>query len=434
MRFFNQIASFIKKPAFKSAGLYTFSNFSVKAVSFLLLFVYSNPKYISVEENGLLSLLGSSVLICLPFLSLGIIQSTSVDFFRLQKEPFRNFFTTGFVIPLISMLLSIAVLFFFREELKATYGFPAVFVIIIPLLAFFAFCNEQYVNLIRNNDEPVTYFKASMLRLFIEITLSLTLVIAFAWRWKGRVAGILVANLVLFVIAFFYFRKKGYLFGKIKLHYLTKELIYAIPIIVMQLSTFCLSSSDKFFLSSFSNNNQVGIYGYACVFAAVVLVACSSLTSYIMPKIYFCLSEPVVNYKQIKRYFNFYAASSIVILLGIVAITPILYKYFINSSYHPGLQYMYLIATGYFFWSITNFFYSYLLYHKHKRKIIFISLIAIGINLIANYFFIKKWNAQGAAMAVCLSYFLVLITTLVFANKYVRSIFGLVPLEIVNNK
>ena len=435
MIFFNQFISFIKKPAFKSAVLYTFSNFSVKAISFLLLFVYSNPKYISVEENGLLNLMSSSVLILFPFLSMGIIQSTSVDFFRLKKESFRDFFTTGFVIPVLSMLLGIGLLFVFRDDLKEAYQFPVSFVVIIPVLAFLAFCNEQYVSLIRNNDEPVTYFKASMLRLFIEITLSVTLVIGFAWRWQGRVAGILVANIVLLVIAFWYFRNKGYLFGKIRLHFLKAELIYAVPIIVMQLSTFCLSSSDKFFLSSFSNNKEVGIYGYACIFAAVVLVACSSLTSYVMPKIYFCLSEPVINFKQIRKYFNFYAASSVAILAGIVAVTPILYKYFINSSYHPGLQYMYLIALGYFFWSITNFFYSYLFFHKRKRKILLISLIAIGINLTANYFFIKKWSAQGAAISVCISYLLVLITTLLFSYKYVSLIFGFnKPGEIVNNK
>ena len=159
MIFFNQFISFIKKPAFKSAVLYTFSNFSVKAISFLLLFVYSNPKYISVEENGLLNLMSSSVLILFPFLSMGIIQSTSVDFFRLKKESFRDFFTTGFIIPVFSMFLGIALLLIFKDDLKEAYQFPVSFVVIIPVLAFLAFCNEQYVSLIRNNDEPVTYLK-----------------------------------------------------------------------------------------------------------------------------------------------------------------------------------------------------------------------------------------------------------------------------------
>lgn len=423
MKFYNKLNGFIKSPAFKSAGVYTFSNFFVKTAAFILLFVYSNPKYISVHENGLLNLLSSSVFILMPFLSLGIVQSTSVDFFKFKKKEFSNFFTTGFVMPVIAMVLGFAGLYFFRNELKATYDFPLSFTFIIPVLAFLGFCNEQYVSLIRNNEEPFTYFKASMLRLFIEISISVTLVVGFAWRWEGRITGIMVANTVLFVVAFFYFRKKGYLFGKVKKVYIKEELIYGLPIIVMQCSTFCLSSSDKFFLSYFSNNDVVGIYGYACVFAAVVTIACSALISYVMPKIYLCLSEPVVNFKQIRKYFKFYAGGSFAALTGIIILTPLLYKYFINSSYYPGLKYMYLIAIGYCLWSITYFFYSFMLYNKQKKKILMLSLASICISLSCNYFFIKHWNAAGAALSVCVSYFIVLVVTLLASYKNVRFIF-----------
>lgn len=423
MKLYNKLNGFIKSPAFKSAGIYTFSNFFAKAAAFLLLFVYSNPKYISVHENGLLNLLSSSIFIIMPFLSLGIVQSTSVDFFKLKKEEFRDFFTTGFVMPIIAMILSFAGLYFFRNELKATYDFPLSFAFIIPVLAFLGFCNEQYVSLIRNNNEPFTYFKASMLRLFIEISISVTLVVGFAWRWEGRVTGIMVANTILFVVAFFYFSKKGYLFGKVKKIYIKEDLMYALPIIVMQCSTFCLSSSDKFFLSYFSNNDVVGIYGYACVFAAVVTIACSALISYVMPKIYLCLSEPKINFKQLRKYFKFYAGGCFAALTGMIILTPILYKYFINSSYYPGLRYMYLIAIGYFLWSITYFFYSFMLFNKQKSKILMLSLASIGISLTCNYIFIRHWNAAGAALSVCVSYFIVLVVTLLASYKNVRFIF-----------
>jgi len=424
MKFYNQLNSFIKKPAFHSAGIYTFSNFFAKAAAFLLLFVYSNPKYISVSENGLLNLLSSSVFIFMPFLSLGIVQSSSVDFFKLKKDEFKDFLTTGFVLPIIIMAAGCIALFLFRHQLQTSYDFPLSFVFLIPILTFLGFCNEQYVTLIRNNDEPFTYFKACMLRLFIEISISVTLVIQFASRWQGRVIGIVIANVVLLVVAFFYFRKKGYLFGRIKKTYLKGELTYALPIIVMQCSTFCLSSSDKFFLSYFSNNNIVGVYGYACVFAAVITISSSALLSIIMPKIYLCLSETKINFKRIKKYFSFYAGINLAVLVCILVITPILYKYFINSNYYPGLKYMYLIAIGYFFWSTATFFYSFLLYNKEKKKILQLSLTSIVISLSCNYFFIKYLSVQGAAIAVCVSYFIVLAVTLMACHKNVRHIFN----------
>lgn len=420
---YRRINFFIKSSAFKSAGIYTFSNFFVKAIGFFLLFVYSNPKYISVDENGLLNLLSSAVFLMMPFLSMGTIQSTNVDFFKLNKEDFRDFFTTSFIIPTLIMFLGILAMVLFRNQLKDVYGFPLSFVFVIPVLTFLNFCNEQFVNAIRNNDEPIKYFKASMLRIFIEISLSLTLVLVFAWRWQGRVTGILVANVVLLFVAYYYFKKKDYLFGKVKSKYIKGELVYAVPIIIFQCSTFCLSSSDKFFLSSFTTNINVGIYGYACVFAAVITIACSGVISYVRPKLYYCLSQPVHDFKVIRKYFIFYTAFCFISFVGVVAVTPILYKYFINAKYYSGLKYMYLIALGYLFWSIGYFFYSFLLYNKQKRTIFFLSVFSIIISLGCNYFFIKQWHEMGAAISVCISYFIVFLATLFSCFKSVKLVF-----------
>jgi O-antigen/teichoic acid export membrane protein len=418
-----KVYSLINSPAYKKAGIYTFSNFFIKGTSFLLLFIYSNPKYLSVYENGLLSLLTSSVFILMPFLSLGIVQSTSVDFFKLKSNEFKDFFTTGFVMPVCIMFLAFGGLFFFSKDLKNAYDFPLSFVLIIPVLTFLNFCNEQFLTVVRNNDEPITFLKAALLRLFIEISISLTLVVVFFTGWQGRVTGIITANTVLIFVAFFYLKKKNYLFGKIKKTYMRQELLYSFPIIVLQCSTFCLFYSDKFFLSYFSDNGDVGVYSYACVFAAVVTLGSSALLYYVMPKIYSLLSEQEVNYKQIRKHFVFYVGNCFILLICVLTLTPLLYKYFINSSYHPGLKYFYLIATGYFFWSATYFFYTFMFYKKHKKVILLLSLISIFISITNNYFFIKNGHTYGAALSVCISYFLVLVVTVSANLNNIRAMF-----------
>jgi len=421
MNLYKRMNLFFRSSTFRSAGIYTISSFLAKSVGFFLLFIYSNPLYISVDENGLLNLLTSSIFIFMPFLSLGIIHSTSVDFFKLNKNEFKDSFTSGLLIPLVTMGVGGLILFLFRNQLKSAYGFPLSFVLVIPFLTLLFFITEQLLSLIRNNDEPIKYFKADFLRLIIEASLSIIFVVNFGWRWKGRVAGIIIANLVLCVLAFSYFKKKGYLFGKIRKKYLKAELLYGFPIIVMQCSIFFLSSSDKFFLSYFTNNTAVGIYSYACVFAAIITIICSAILNYVTPKIYMCLSEETVDFKQILKYFIFYAASSLAALVGILVFTPLLYKYFINAKYYPGLDYLYLILFGYFFWNLTTFFYSFLLFKKEKRKILILSLISICISLSSNFYFIKLLSIKGAAISVCVSYFIIFIIMLIASYKEVRS-------------
>jgi hypothetical protein len=47
----------------------------------------------------------------------------------------------------------------------------------------------------------------------------------------------------------------------------------------------------------------------------------------------------------------------------------------------------------------------------------------MAVAITANYFFIKKWSAYGAAIAVMVSYFFVLLITIISTKKYIIRIF-----------
>ena len=416
----NHLINLRKNPIVRSIGIYTFTNFFAKGASFLLLFIFTNPVYIAPSENGLLSLFSNSMLFLMPFISMGVLHSTSTDFFKLDKEEFRSFFSTGFIMPVTVMLLSIIMLFFFRERLLVVYGLPYMFVWLIPFITFLTFCNEQLLGLARNNNEPLVYLKANMSKTILELGLSVILVVFFAWRWEGRVAGILVSYVLIGIYAFYYFNKKGYLFGKIKKEHIVNELVFAIPIIAMQISIFSMSASDKFFLSNFTTdkNETVGIYSVGCTFSSIVLLFSSALIQYVFPKIYNSLASAEVNYQSIRKHFIFYVSVLAGGTLLIVIITPLLYYNFINAKYHPALKYTYILCIGYFLWSVTYFFYSFLIYHKQKKKLLLLSCCCIAISLICNYFFIRKWQAGGAAVSVLTCYCIVLILTLIFTKEY----------------
>lgn len=407
-------------PSVKSVGLYTFSNFFSKVVSFLLLFVFTNPLYITPSENGLLSLFSTSLIFLMPFLSLGIIHSTSTDFFKLEKKEFKDFFSTGFLMPVVVMIFSIGILFLCRNMLQQAYGFPPMFVWMIPAVTFLIFCNEQLLGLARDNNEPQVYLKANVTKTILEFGLSLILVVYFSMRWEGRIQGIFISYLITGMYAFYYFNKKGYLFGRIKKKYLYNELIYAVPIMALQASIFAMSASDKFFLSAFSsdNNETVGIYSIACVFAAVVNILSMALIQYIFPKIYAMLSSGHVDYAAIKKFFFGYLGVMAAATLALILVTPLLYKYFINAKYSPALRYSYLLYLGNFLWTLCYFFYSFLLYHKQKKKILILSLCCIVISLSCNYFFISRWMDYGAAVSTLLSYFIVFLITLFFTASH----------------
>ncbi len=414
-----------KNPVARSIGIYTITNFLTKASSFFLLFLYTNPKYITPSENGLLTLFSTGVVFLMPFLSMGIIHSASTDFFKLKKDEFKTFFTTSLIIPFTIMVLAIIILFFFRYNLVAAYGFPIFFFWLLPLLTFFNFCNEQVLSMIRNNNEPKNFFKVNGSKVLIEMSISVILVVFFAWRWEGRIAGIFFAYGTITVYAFYYFSKKGYIIGKINKKYLYSELIYAIPLITMQFGIFCMNASDKFFLSHYINDNNetVGIYNVAWVFASVLSILCNAMLHYIFPNIYSTLSGNNINYKSIRKNFLLFVSVMLCGLVGLIIFIPIAYKYFINYRYNLAMDYYYILCLGVFVWSINYFFYSFLLYYKQKRKLFGLSLFSIAVSLLLYNFFIQWWGPKGAALANLTTYVIVFCMTLILTKPFWKKIF-----------
>lgn len=405
-----------KSPVVRSIGIYTVTNFFTKSISFLLIPFFTNPVYLTAADNGLLSLFNSSIVFLVPFISMGLVQSTSTDFFKLNKNAFRDFFTTSLVLPVFIALICMGVLFFYRDFFLQKIGFSYELTCLVPILALLIFCNEQLLGLIRNNNEPWYFLGVCVSKTVIELGLAVSLIIFFQYHWHGRVIGILASYVLLTCFAFAYFFKKGYLGGKIRKEYLKSELMYALPIIMLQLSIFVMSSSDKFFLAN--DREIVGIYGVACTFSSVILILSSGLIQYIFPKIFSLLSAPAVQYSSIRRHFYFYVLVMVGGTVAVMVFTPLFYKLFINIKYHHALQYIYLITGGYFAWTITYFFYSFLLFNKKKGIILFLSLLSILVSLGCNYFFINRFGDTGAAVAVCSCYLLMMFITIFFTRDY----------------
>ena len=409
-------------PVLRSVGVYTSIMFLTKGISFLLLFIYTNPKFIEPSENGLLNLFASSVVFLSPFLSFGILQSTSTDFYKLKKDEFRNFFTTNLVPPVIILLLSLAGFWVFRQYFQITYGFPYSFAILIPVITFLTYINEQLILLIRVNGELKKFALTGIAKIILEFGLSVVLVVFFAMHWQGRLTGIVVSYSLLAVYAFYYFYKKGYLSGQVYRKYIKSELVFAVPVVVMQVSIFALNTSDKFFLAHFSSNEVVGIYGVACIFASVISLLSTGYLNYLGPSVYEALSQPQPDYKAIKNNFFNYAKVMAAATLVVILVIPVVYKYFINHRYYSAVNYFYLIALGYFIWTINSFFHTFLLYYKQKRKMLQLSLLSMAISIPTIYLFTRQMNAAGTATGILVSYCFTFILTLFFVKDHIKKL------------
>ena len=188
----------------------------------------------------------------------------------------------------VSFCLFFALLFFFlKDYFRVHFHFPFSFSLLIPLITFLVYINDLLIGLFRDKAELKKFTGAGITKIILEFGLSVILVVFFSMRWQGRLTGILVSYVLLGCYAFWYFYKCGYLSGKIQKKYLKAELIYAIPIVIMQISIFALNTSDKFILARISKSNEeVGIYGVASTFGAIIIIFCTAYLTYLFPTLY----------------------------------------------------------------------------------------------------------------------------------------------------
>lgn len=414
-----------KSPAVKSLGIYTFTNFFGKGVAFLLLPYFTNV--LSKSDMGAVTLFSNSMLFLIPFISMGVLQSASVEYFKLDKKKFRDFFTSSLLLPVIIFFLSLLVFYLGRDILTGRYKFPASFIWLVPVGAFLSFLSQHVVNMIRNEENKKLFAGVVLGRLFLEIALAVFLISVLHMAWQGRVNGIVLSYGAMLLYAVYFFVKRNYLFGQIKKQYIREELLFSIPVVVMQFSTFCMNYSDVFFLSRYTsdNNAEVGVYAIACVFASVIITLSSAFLQFIHPKIFKMLSQPRVDYGAIRRQFLIYIGAMCGGLFLLLLLTPVAYKFVINKNYGPGIGYYYLLCIAYFFWTIAYLFFTFLLYYKQKKKILLLSLSFILVSLSCNFFFIRNaGSAQGAALSVLCSYTIVLGITLLVTAKQMRFLYA----------
>ena len=405
-------------------GIYAITGFFGKGLSFLLLPLFTNPKYLTPADNGLLSLFSQAIIFLTPFVSLGVLQSTSVDFFKLDKKSFKDFCTTGLTMAVVMSGFSFAAFYIFRDFLFQRFSFPVTFIWAIPLLTLLVFLYEFVMLIIRNRNNAMTYARINVTKITMELGLAVLFIVLLAWGWRGRVAGILIATSLVALYGIYFLVRNDYLFGAVRRKIIYSELQFSVPVVTMQISMFCLFSSDSFLLAGITKNNaQVGIYGMACVFGSIIITLCSAIIQYMVPKINQALSAARIDYAALGNQLLIYVSIMVFAFVTLLFLVPLAYHLFINENYWPGIRYYFFISAGYFFWTISYFLYTFLFYHKRKRLLFSLAAVSIIISTTSNYFFITRFSALGAAISVCCIYFIVMLLAIIATGNYWKPIF-----------
>jgi O-antigen/teichoic acid export membrane protein len=432
MSILNTVKAAVKNPAYRSVGTYIFTNFFSKGVSFILIPLFTNPLYLTPTDNGLLSLFSSNMILLAPFISLGMIQSSTADFYKKSNNDFSASFTTNFFIAALMALLAATLLFIFRDVLKEKFDFPFSFIFILPGLAFLIFSNEQLFALVRNRNEVNRYAVMGISKSVIEYALSVILVVFFLTGWMGRIWGIAISLLVVNLYSVWYYIKNKYVNFTFHKHQVWDELKFGVPVFVFQLCVFMLGASNKLFLAIFNvDKHALGIYAIACVLGSMVGTIAQSILLYVQPQLYKSISTGEATTQSIKRDFFRYLKLLCFFSVACIAVVVFAYCFLINKLYFSGLPYFFIVASSSFIWALNYFLFLFLLYYKKKRTILNVALISITCSVTVNIILVKNYLIWGDALSGLINTLIFSAIIIVVVRKLIKDYFSNVAVKTV---
>lgn len=398
----------------KNSILYTLSTIISKAVSFLLLPIFTT--YLSKIDYGVLGLITSISAITNIFIGLKPSLFFIVKTPQLEKKTISEYVFNSFILAIYTFLIGMIVLLVIRNlfftELE-TYIF-----ILIAFMSLFMVINEIIEVIFQVKKEAIKYSIYQLARVFLSMILALFFIILLKMGWKGKYFADIITFFIFGIFAIFYLYKYKYIKFKIDVNKQRELFNYLFPLTFHVLGLVLMNSIDRIFLANMIGLESVGIYTIAYTIGAILGIIHDALLKVWSPEFYsrIKINDLKIRIKLLKFQY-IYIIFSFIIFAIFLLLYPFIFHLMVNAKFESAINIIPIIALGLTFESIRKIFIGYH-YNKGKNKrIAFLTLSAGIINAILNYFLIPLYGIEGAAYATLIAYIFVAFITLLDVNK-----------------
>lgn len=287
-------AEFSISRSFNNTTIYFVTNVLQKAISFLLLPVYTI--YLSTEDYGLVSLILSFLGVVSLLITLSLNGAVSRYFFIYKEDESiqKEFLGTIIFALVISSVLWLTTFLAFRNLITSYFlpgidFFPFVFVGLLSTVTAPIYLVYQSVLQISQNAK---IFAINSLAFFlIAVSLNLILVVDYNMGALGMLLATSIPNVLFSIYAVFSLISKGFIIFKFRFSFFKEAITYSIPLIPHNISGTIADYISRNLLYLKSNLSNVGLYNIAFQFGSILDLVVSSLYSALVPYYYNALDE-----------------------------------------------------------------------------------------------------------------------------------------------
>jgi len=193
-----------------------------------------------------------------------------------------------------------------------------------------------------------------------------------------------------------------------------KMISIGIPIQVITVLMFLNRRIDVLFITIFLNTDKNGIYSAVVALIEIAWFASRPLSSMVLIR---SISEK--DDGSCGRILRFTLFISIIILAILVALVPVILKFY-GSKFYLGYMPFLCLIPGVLLFNIHQVLSQVFIARGQSRRLIPLMLIGLIVNLILNYLLINTYKLNGVALASSISYSLISVGVLVMSSKTLK--------------
>lgn len=365
--------------------------FTTKVLSFIMVPFYT--LWLSPSEYGNFDLLISYIAFFIPFATFQLEQSV-FRFSLSNKKEAKRYYTNAVSRVFVNILIcNIIIILLLHKQ-------PFM----IPFMIYFDFyalynCASEYL---RGTDRLKLYSATNIFVALIIVVLNILLVYVCQLQVSGMLWSYAIAYLLGFIMIA-WLEKLSY-FKFYKNREIQKEMLaYSLPLIPNSISWSITHITDRTMIRMVMGSFYNGIYAISCKIPTLVNILFSIFSLSWQQTAISSVNDADKNTFYNGIYFDlikFLYTSAMVI----IALTPFLFRYFIQKEYFIGIYQIPIILNGIIFLSLAQFMNAIFLATKDTKSVGLTTVIAAIINFVINILFIKSLGLFAASLSTFVSY------------------------------
>ncbi len=397
--------------ALKAGIWYTISAILIKAINIITTPIFT--RLMETSDYGLAQTFTSWSTLLMIFASLNFMYSIG----RAKQDfpgQFDKFIGSLQVLSLFASLLIAAVLIVFIGPLSSFMELTHPLMYLLALALVFKPC----IQLIQSKNKYLYNYKGNIAISFYFAFVPIIMTFAFMLpmdhdRYMGKVLGAVIPSVLLSLVFWIVSIRKKTLC--INTTYWKYALKISLPLIFHSLSLSLLAQSDRIMITKFQGTDKTAIYSLAYNYAVLINIFLSSVNEAWMPWFHDTLFEGKI--KDIREKVKPLIMFGCMLGIGCAALAPEAIWVLGPEDYQAGKWAVGPVTFG----IICQYLYQqYVHIELHEKKTQYISLgtmLAGGLNILLNLFFIPIFGYLAAAYTTMFCYFILMFVHLFITRK-----------------